>query len=513
MPDATRYLPPSAPACPTFLADTEYLPLVDGAAYLPELDRCLRELRPGDAVFVAGLDMNPHIDLHGRGSGEAGYCPLGEQLAAAAAAGIDVRVLLAGRVLASSIPWKGLGPFRENAKRVQELRRWRPAGLPEAAPAPLARRVLLDYSGALLGSNHQKAVVVRLGGILTAFVGGIDLNADRFDTGSHDTLRLDGERWGWHDCAVRLRGAAAVRVHEVLRDRWLETTTLPPKRWLRALTRVPRHLNPVDPVPPPDQESPSPVPAAGTAVQVLRSFAPRKTDSLVPLGRRSWRTLPDGGVHEIFTVLSSAIQAARRYVYLEDQYLSESVGGDPRFELWPHLRAAAERGVRVILLGSGVRDPEDPGINLRPINRSLNGDLRRKLIDPLPPERRRNVAVYRLEHATVHAKLTLVDDAFVNIGSANMFARSMSGTDSELSAAAETSSSLVRDLRVAVWAEHLRTPLTAEVRAALEDLDLALAMWRAEWRPAGAPADLWQRAGSPPGYASKERVLAPVGPS
>jgi phosphatidylserine/phosphatidylglycerophosphate/cardiolipin synthase-like enzyme len=248
-------------------------------------------------------------------------------------------------------------------------------------------------------------------------------------------------------------------------------------------------------------------------VQVLRSFAPRKTDSLVPLGRRSWRTLPDSGVHEIFTVLSSAINSARRYVYLEDQYLSESVGGDPRFELWPHLRAAAERGVKVILLGSGVRDPDDPGINLRPINRTLNRDLRRKLVDPLPPGLRRNVAVYRLEHATVHAKLTLVDDVFVNIGSANMFARSMSGTDSEISAAAETTSSLVRDLRVAIWAEHLRTPLTEDVRAALEDLDLALAMWRPEWRADAAPVDLWQRPGSPAGYAPRERVLACVGPS
>jgi phosphatidylserine/phosphatidylglycerophosphate/cardiolipin synthase-like enzyme len=218
-------------------------------------------------------------------------------------------------------------------------------------------------------------------------------------------------------------------------------------------------------------------------------------------------------VQEIFGVLTAAIASARRYVYLEDQYLSESVGGDPRFELWPHLRAAAGRGVKVVLLGSGVRDPEDPGIYLRPINRTLNRDLRRKLVDPLPAAQRRNVAVYRLEHATVHAKLTLVDDAFVNIGSANVFARSMTGTDSEISAAAETTTPLARDLRVRVWAEHLRTPLTDGVRAALEDVDLALAIWRPDWRPATAPPDLWQRPGSPEGYAPSERVLARVGPS
>jgi phosphatidylserine/phosphatidylglycerophosphate/cardiolipin synthase-like enzyme len=513
MPDATRYLPPSAPACPTFLDDTEYLPLVDGAAYLPELDRCLQEVRAGDAVFVAGLDMNPHIDLAGRRPGDAGYCALGEQLAAAAASGADVRVLLAGRVIGSSIPWKGLGPFRDNAKRAEELREWRPARLPATADPPLARRVLLDHSGALLGSNHQKAVAVRLRGVLTAFVGGIDLNSDRFDDGSHDSLTLRGERWGWHDCAVRLRGAAASRVHETLRRRWIETTTLPRRRWIHSPTRVPQPLNPAHPAPPPDPEPARAIDTPGVRVQVLRSYPLRKTDSVLPVGRRPWRTLPHGGLQEIFTVLSSAIGAARHYVYIEDQYLSESLGGDPRYELWPHLLAAALRGVKVVLLGSGVRDPDDAGVYLRPINRSLNRDLRRKLIDPLPGSRQRNVAVYRLEHATVHAKLALIDDTFVNIGSANMFARSMSGTDSEMSAAAETTTSLVRDLRVAVWAEHLRTPLTAGVRAALEDVDLALALWRPSWRPPGAPRDIWQRPGSPDGYAPAERALRLVGPS
>jgi phosphatidylserine/phosphatidylglycerophosphate/cardiolipin synthase-like enzyme len=513
MDESTRYLPPSSPSVPTFVDDTEYVPLVDGAAYLPELARHLRAVRPGDAVFVAGLDMNPRIDLCGRQPADPGYCALGEQLAAAAASGVDVRVLLSGRVLGASIPWKGVGPFRENAKRVEELRGWRPAGLPQTSAAPLARRVLLDYSGALLGSNHQKAVTVRLGGELTAFVGGIDLNTDRFDDSRHDTLRLHGRRWGWHDCAVRLRGAAAARVHHVLRQRWHETTTLPRRRWVRTPLQVPPVLNPADPAPPPVSEPARPVPANGIEVQILRSFPARKTNSLLPLGRRAWQTLPDGGVQEIFTVLTSAFGAAQRYIYLEDQYLSESLGGDARFELWPHLRAAALRGVKVVLLGSGVRDPEDAGVYWRAINRTLNRDLRRKLVDRLPPERRRNVAVYRLEQATVHSKLTLVDDAFVNIGSANMFARSMSGTDSEISAAAQTAGTMVRDLRVAVWAEHLRTPLTDGVRAALENLDLALGMWRPGWRPPATPADLWQRPGSPDGYAPTERVLALVGPS
>ena len=111
----------------------------------------------------------------------------------------------------------------------------------------------------------------------------------------------------------------------------------------------------------------------------------------------------------------------------------------------------------------------------------------------------------------MHAKLVLVDDVFASIGSANMFSRSMTGTDCELCAAVVTTTDLVRDLRTAVWAEHLRTPLTPPVRKALEDLDVALGVWRPEWAPDGDPL-LWREAERPAGFAPAERVLRLVGP-
>ena len=112
----------------------------------------------------------------------------------------------------------------------------------------------------------------------------------------------------------------------------------------------------------------------------------------------------------------------------------------------------------------------------------------------------------------MHAKLTLIDDAFANIGSANIFSRSMFGTDSEMSAAVATSTSLVRDLRVAVWGEHLRAPMKAALRASLEDLDLALGIWRPDWLPDGVAPSTWLVPGSPEGFEPSERVLFLVGP-
>jgi phosphatidylserine/phosphatidylglycerophosphate/cardiolipin synthase-like enzyme len=485
---AARYFPPSSPQCPTFVDDSQWHPLIDGAAYFAELAELVDSAGAGDTVWIAGLELDPSIDLAGRSPDDPGYRPLGELLAQLAARGVDVRVLLACRVLAASIPGTILGGFRATALHADTLRSLRPPGTDAPGRPPLAARVLLDYSGLLLGSNHQKIVVAHVGGRLTAFVGGIDLVAARFEASPHDRLRLKGEQWGWHDMAVRLRGRAADAVWDVFGSRWYEASALPRRRYLRR------------PAPPsPSAECP------GTAVRVMRSRAARKLDSVLPWRRAEWLTPPPTIVHEIFDTLTTALQAARRYIYLEDQYLCEAnggLGGNAAFELYPYLRAAAERGVKVVLVGSGTRDPEDTGIHLRAINRVLNRDIKTKIIDRLDDAHRANVVVYRVNNVTVHSKLVVIDDVFACIGSANMFSRSMAGTDSELSAAVATTTTLVRDLRVAAWAEHLRAPLTTDLRSELEDLDIALGIWRDEWRSPGAP----------PRVATPGQALRLVGP-
>ncbi|HZZ97279.1 MAG TPA: hypothetical protein VFE19_09695, partial [Jatrophihabitantaceae bacterium] len=309
---------------PTFDEDTEWRPLVDGEAYFAELDAIFGRAQAGDTVLIAGLEVDPALDLHGRHSGDAGYAPLGNQLAHMAGRGVDVRLLIAGRVLASSIPWSGLGPFRENAARAGQLRTLRVDGTD--AP-PLASRVLLDFSGALLGSNHQKAVTTFVAGELTSFVAGIDLVDDRCDGPPHDRFRLDGERWGWHDMAVRLRGPGARRVWDIFRQRWLEAMTLPAKRYFRTPFDR-RRLNPREPLPAPAPAPDArPVPSPGVEVRVLRSTYRRKLESRVPFRGGRWRTMPDTGRQEVFGTLVTAISAAQRYIYLEDQYLEEAAGG------------------------------------------------------------------------------------------------------------------------------------------------------------------------------------------
>jgi phosphatidylserine/phosphatidylglycerophosphate/cardiolipin synthase-like enzyme len=505
-----RYLPPATPECPVFTEDSEWTPFVDGISYFAELDGLLGRVGPGDAVLVAGLQVAPDLDLHGRDEDDEGYRPVADLLAEKAHDGADVRVLLSGGVFSGGVTWLPVGPFRANVEAARRMRGWVPSTRDTGRP-PLRDRVLLDWSGALIGSNHQKIVLVRLGDEVTAYVGGLDLALDRFDAGPHDRMRLGSARWGWHDAAVRLRGPAAERVWEVYRYRWGVAAALPRRYWMLSMGGM-GVLNP--PLRPltlpaaPPQPARSGVDAAGTAVSVVRSFNPWAVDSVRLLRRVRRPGVPAGGVHEVFHTLAAAIDGSQRYVYVEDQYLKEMPGGGWRHTLYGPLRRAARRGVRVVLVGSGKRDPADGGRAELPLE--LTRDLRWRVVDRVPVEDRRNVVMYRVRDLTVHTKVVLVDDAFSCIGSANFFGRSMVGTDTELSSALVTTGTAVRDLRVALWAEHLRTPVTDELRPHLEDLDTALGIWRRSWLPAGSDPDTWRRPGSPPGFAPAERVLDPV---
>jgi phosphatidylserine/phosphatidylglycerophosphate/cardiolipin synthase-like enzyme len=246
-------------------------------------------------------------------------------------------------------------------------------------------------------------------------------------------------------------------------------------------------------------------PADGTAVQVLRSYRPWTLYRHRGLRRVRSASITRAGIQEVFRALVTAINAAERYFYLEDQYFHEAPGGDPRFQLYGELRAAARRGVKIILIGSGRRDPADGGDStVRPV---VTRDLRRRVLAPLPVAARRNVVMYRVDNLTVHTKLMLVDDVFASIGSANFFSRSMVGTDSEITTTLVTTGQQVRDLRVTLWAEHLRTTLSDELTPMLADLDTALGIWRTQWLPEDHPPHTWRQAGSPSGFAPAERVL------
>ncbi len=340
---------------------------------------------------------------------------------------IDVRVLVwAGAPLPAFHPTRG-----EVRQKVEELTR------------DTRIRCEMDPREHPLHCHHEKTIVVD--GEL-AFVGGIDLTnlaGDRFDSPGHPA------RWrlGWHDVATRLRGPAVADVASHFAMRWHEVTG--------------------EQLPLPDP----PPPAGASTVQVVRTVA----DGM-------YGALPDGD----FRVLESyvrALRSARRLVYLENQFLwaPEVVS-----ILAEKLRSPPSDNFRlVVLLPSRANNGQDDTRGQLGVLVDADGGAGRLLAATLQARSGRHA-----DRVYVHAKVGIVDDRWLTIGSANINAHSLLN-DSELNLVSDDAE-LVRRTRVRLWAEHLELDE--------EEVDAAdpIALVDERWRPI-AEAQLQRRqAGEPP---------------
>jgi phosphatidylserine/phosphatidylglycerophosphate/cardiolipin synthase-like enzyme len=503
---------------------TEIELLLDGRRYLEAIAQELEQTVPSDRFYLVNWFFDPKLDLRGRWPGSQGFLEVGDLLAQKAADGVDVRVVLNGAQYLGAL---GAPGYTTCYDAMVDLRARRPPG---AATAPLVDRVLYDWSGAeLSGSQHQKATVVVRREKVTAFVGGIDFNPLMLDSAPHNSRVLPGPPpvdWGWHDGGVKLTGGVAADVYANFADRWLEAATLPESRlwvknpgsWLPRFKRYgPPPLMPVPPLTSSDLRV-----NAGMYAQVLRSRYKTKLNR--PWKKLSWSTAGGGELLQVHEALVRAIRSAQRYIYIEDQFLADhpilprwmhrslwatvdlliGKGRLPSFSLFPHLEEALKRNVKVIMVGSGYADPGD--LITGPKNRELNTQLRR--LATVSPE---HLAVWRAEDVTVHTKLLIVDDQYAAIGSANIQSRSMMGIDSELHVGVvDSGGRLLSEFRARLWAEHLGLDydkVSPQLKAALDDLSVALGMWRPRWGPGGG---VWFTPNNPPGFTPA--VLRPGTP-
>ena len=267
-------------------------------------------------------------------------------------------------------------------------------------------RCVVDARERPMHCHHEKTIVID---DRVAFVGGIDLTSesgDRFDTNEHPSRAAVG----WHDACARIEGPAVEDVAEHFRMRWEEVAgqALPPV--------VPSK------------------PAGDLDVQVVRTIP-----------ERIYRSVPRG----VFTIVESyvrAFQAAQRLIYAENQFLwSPEIASvltdklrthpDPAFRLVvvlparPNSGADDTRGV----LGQLIEADDDRGRLL-----ACSLFARSGLLADL---------IY------VHAKVAIVDDTWLTIGSANLNEHSLFN-DTEMNVVCHDPE-LARDTRLRLWSEHL----------------------------------------------------------
>jgi phosphatidylserine/phosphatidylglycerophosphate/cardiolipin synthase-like enzyme len=275
-------------------------------------------------------------------------------------------------------------------------------------------KVALDARERPMHCHHEKLVIIdnRL-----AFVGGIDLTSyagDRLDSSEHPPRGS----LGWHDAATRIRGPAVADVAEHFRLRWREVT---------------------------GEELPQPAPpdpAGSVELQVVRTVPERIYGGL----RRGE-----------FTILESylrALRSAQRLVYLENQFLWSpevvsvlarklSDPPDERFRLVVLLPAKPNNGNEDTRGQLGVLAQADAGAG-------------RLLACTLHQQGEEGCPVY------VHAKIAIVDDAWLTIGSANVNEHSLFN-DTEMNIVTHDRE-IARRTRLRLWEEHLKLPV-AELQA------------------------------------------------
>ena len=361
---------------------------------------------------------------------------------------VDVRVLM----------WSG-APLPVFAPRRGQVRAQR-----EALVRGTRIQCSLDSCVRPLHCHHEKLVVID---DEVAFVGGIDMTAlagDRYDSSEHP-VRPE-QAIGWHDAAVRVRGPLVGDVARHIAMRWEAATG-------QALGVEDR-------------------PAAGDVeAQLVRTL---------PEG--AFRALPNGQFSALETYVR-ALRSAERLIHLENQFLwSPEVVS----VLEDKLRDPPSDAFRlVVVLPAKANNGQDD--TRGQVGRLLNADGGAGRFLPATLYSRsgeRSGPLY------VHAKIGIVDDRWLTIGSANLNEHSLFN-DTEVNVVT-CDAALARATRLRLWAEHLEceeADVAGDPATVLDERWRAIASEQRRRREAGAP--LTHHLVEMPGVSRRAaRLLGPV---
>src|SRR3954471_6756783 len=301
-------------------------------------------------------------------------------------------------------------------------------------------RAELDACTRLMHCHHEKLLIVD-GEV--AFVNGIDftsLAGDRFDSRAHAIPA--GGAIGWHDAGARLHGPVVAdgAAHFALRGEAVTGEVLEP---------------------------PEPRPAAGDSEAQLVRTVPET----------AYRAL-EGGEFSALEAYIRALCSAQRLIYLENQFLwSPEIGAILEAKL--REPPCEEFRIRVVLPQKANNGQDDTKGLLGRLVAADDGAGRLRAVTLHSRSGERAGPLY------VHAKVGIVDDRWLAIGSANLNEHSLFN-DTEVDVVT-CDPELARDTRLRLWSEHLERPADADPTKLIDEV----------WGPIADEQFARRRAGSP----------------
>ena len=285
--------------------------------------------------------------------------------------------------------------------------------------------------------HHQKLVCVDDS---VAFCGGIDMTEGRWDTREHQSnhperVARNGEALQpWHDVTTIMTGPAAAKISELCRDRWKRAND----------TDMDEDFQPGQDLWPDGLDADF----LNVDVAIARTEPPEADRPITA---------------EIERLFRDSIAAAQDYVYIESQYfasdsITEAVLGRLQDPDGPEFLVINPEGAQ--------SEIEDKAMHV------IRGRMMRRLQAADPHGRFR--IFYPVNSAGepiyIHAKVTIIDDRLLRVGSANLDRRSMGfDTESDVAILVENAEDRrrVRAIRDDLLAEHLGCS-TQELAQALE---------------------------------------------
>lgn len=306
-------------------------------------------------------------------------------------------------------------------------------------------QILLDDHLPLGASHHEKIVVVD---DAVAFCGGIDLTVRRWDTSAHhpaEPRRRYRSRTPYmavHDVQMVVDGAAAEAIGRRARERWSHAGGADfPASPVRG-NLWPEHVKP-------DFEN--------VDIGVIRTLAALEDHPQ--------------DIREVERCTVAAISRAERFVYIENQYITSKAACEAL-----QARMRANPRLEAIVVTSrepgGWLEARTMGVGRQQFMAAFDApDLadRIRFVAPVVHcDAPRASRIPATSSVHVHAKVLVIDDTFLRVGSSNLNNRSM-GFDTECDLGIEGTTpeerKTIADIRNKLIAEHWGTEPAAVARA------------------------------------------------